>query len=49
MNFDINALRHHQLVEDGQLRVLHSPASPRQPARRRSRFGRTPSARKNGI
>ncbi|WP_404970634.1 hypothetical protein [Vibrio campbellii] len=28
MNFDINALKHHQLVEDGQLEgcYLHQPA-----------------------
>ncbi|MDP2574188.1 hypothetical protein Q8W40_18505 [Vibrio penaeicida] len=28
MNFDINALRHHQLVEDGQLEgcYIHQPA-----------------------
>ncbi|NRF30384.1 hypothetical protein [Vibrio coralliilyticus] len=32
MNFDIEALRHHQLVEDGQLEgcYIHQPAEGRQ-------------------
>ncbi|WP_194436443.1 hypothetical protein [Vibrio fluminensis] len=33
MNFDINALKHHQLVEDGQLEgcYIHQPAQGSQP------------------
>ncbi|MDN2481059.1 hypothetical protein [Vibrio agarivorans] len=33
MNFDINALKHHQLVEDGQLEgcYIHQPVSGSEP------------------